>query len=128
LGNILSENAATQLAKIKINTSEELLANGLTPKQRKQLSQKTGLPLKQLTEWIQWCDLMRIKGVGPVMAKLFSAAGVATMAQMQGQKAGPLYKAIMAANQRAKITQNPPGEKNLENWIEQAKKLKVVVR
>ena len=128
LANILPQDAAEKLAKAGANTSDELLEKGATPAGRAKLVKATGLAAAQLLEWVRMCDLVRIKGVGPVMVRLLGAVGVRSVAQLRQRKADSLYKAVMKANDKAKITQNPPSEKHLEHWIDQAKKLKTVVR
>jgi predicted flap endonuclease-1-like 5' DNA nuclease len=128
LTNILPEDAAKKLAKEGIATSEDLLQKGTTPAARDKVAKATGIAPKQITEWVRMCDLLRIKGIGPVMTRLLGATGVTSIAQLRNRQAGRLYKDIMKANEKTKITENPPSEKHLENWIDQAKKLKIVVR
>ncbi len=128
LANILPKEAADKLAKEGISSTAELLEKGATPAGRAKLVKATGLAAKRVEEWIHLCDLVRIKGVGPVMTQLLHAAGVISVAQLRQRQAKSLYKAVMKANERAKITENPPSEMHLSHWIEQAKTLKVVLR
>jgi predicted flap endonuclease-1-like 5' DNA nuclease len=128
LAHILPQEAAEKLAKAGINTSDELLDRGATGAGRAKVVKATGLAAPQVLEWVRMCDLLRIKGIGPVMVRLLGAVGVRSVAQLRQRSADSLYKAVMKANDKAKITQNPPSEKHLEHWIEQAKKLKIVVR
>jgi predicted flap endonuclease-1-like 5' DNA nuclease len=128
LAHILPDAAAKKLAAVGAKTSDELLGKGATPAERAKLAKATAIGIKQLTEWVKMCDLLRIKGVGPVMVRLLGAAGVTSVAELRQRKGDSLYKAVIKANEKAKITQNPPSEKHLEHWIEQAKKLKIVVR
>ena len=128
LAHILPKEATDKLAKEGINSTEELLEKGATPAGRNKLVKATGLAAKQVNEWIHLCDLVRIKGVGPQMTKLLHAAGVTSVAQLRQRQANSLYKAVMKANEKEKITQNPPSEKHLEHWIDQAKTLKIVLR
>jgi predicted flap endonuclease-1-like 5' DNA nuclease len=126
--HILPDAAAKKLAAENVKTSDELLDKGATPAARAKLAKATAIDVKQLTEWVRMCDLLRIKGIGPVMVKLLGATGVTSVAQLRQRKSDALYKAVIKANDKSKITQNPPSEKHLEHWIEQAKKLKIVVR
>jgi predicted flap endonuclease-1-like 5' DNA nuclease len=128
LENILPKDPAEKLAKIGIKTSEELLEKGALPALRKKIAKDTGLDQKQITEWVHMCDLLRIKGVGPVMTKLLAAVKVTSVAELKKRKANALYEAVMKANEKVKVTENPPSEKHLEHWIEQAKALKIMVK
>jgi predicted flap endonuclease-1-like 5' DNA nuclease len=128
LAHILPKEAADKLATAGISSSDDLLDKGGKPADRAKVVKATGLAAARVLEWVRMCDLLRIKGVGPVMVRLLGAAGVTSVAQLRQRKADALYKDVMKANDRVKVTQNPPSEKHLEHWIEQAKKLKIVVR
>ena len=128
LEEILDKAAAQTLAKENIRTTDDLLQQGATLKQRKALAKTTALPLPKLDAWTKLSDLVRIKGVGPEMVRLLGAGKVKTVKDLQGQAAAKLHKALIAANTRTKITQKPPSEDQVANWIEQAKKLKIVLR
>lgn len=128
LEEILDKPAAEKLAKAKVESSDELLQRGAKAKDRQALARATKLPLKKLTEWVQMCDLLRIKGVGPEMVKLLNAGRVATVKQLRGSKVAPLFKRLMEANKKKKITQNPPTEEQLGAWIDHAKKLDLVLK
>lgn len=128
LAEILDKVAAEKLAQEKVQTSDELLQRGAKAKDRQALAKATKLPLKKLVEWINLCDLIRVKGVGPEMARLLNAGRVMTVKQLKGQKAAALYKRMMDANKKKKITENPPTEEQLTAWIEQAKKLELVLK
>lgn len=127
LRNILGDRDAAELAKKKILTTSELLKRGAEPKARQELARSTGIPLAKITAWTQMCDLLRIHGVGPQMAKLMASAKVHTVKQLRRQKPAPLAKRMLKANEKVKITEVPPNAEQLRNWIAQAKKLKVVL-
>ena len=107
LGHILPEDAAKKLAKAGVNSSDELLEQGATPAGRTKLAKASGLPAKQLLEWVRMSDLLRIKGVGPVMVKLLAAADVVSVAQLKQRVAKKLYDKVMAANEKATDHQEP---------------------
>ena len=127
LSNILGDQDAAELAKKQILTTSVLLQRGAKPKARKELAKSTGIPLVKITAWTQMCDLLRIHGVGPQMAKLMAAAKVLTIKQLRQQNPKLLAKRMQQANKKAKITQVPPNAEQLRNWIAQAKKLKIVL-
>jgi hypothetical protein len=128
LTEILKKEAAAKLAKQKVTTSDELLEKAAKAKDRQALAKATGFKPYQLLVWARMCDLLRIKGVGPEMVRLFKAGRILMVKQLRAQKAGPLHKRLMGVNKKKKITQNPPTEEQLETWIGEAKKLKLVLR
>lgn len=125
---ILEKSAADKLGEAEVKTSNDLLEKGASPKGLRALAKKTGLPVTQLASWVKMCDLLRLKGVGPEMVRLLNAAKVTTVKQLREQDPSKLHKAIMAANEKGKITEKPPEESQIVHWIGQAKKLKDVIR
>lgn len=128
LENILGDHDAAKLAKQRILTSAQLLKNGAKVAARKKLAKITGIVQARLTNMVQMCDLLRIKGVGPQMVKLLALAKVHTVKQLRKQKAAELARRLHLANKKAKITQTPPNAEQLKNWITQASKLKLVLK
>ena len=116
-----------KLKKANVTTTEELLTKAAKTKDRKALAKTTGLAAADLLALAKRCDLLRIKGVGSEMVLLFEAAGVKSTADLVKTDAAKLMTATTAANKTAKITEKPPTEPQLADWIEQAKKLPQVV-
>jgi hypothetical protein len=116
-----------KLRKASINTTEELLDKAAKAKDRKALAKASKLTPVELLDLARRCDLLRIKGVGSEMVLLFEAAGVKSTSELIKQEAAGLMSAVTAANSKAKITEKPPTEPQLADWIDQAKKLPQVV-
>jgi hypothetical protein len=116
-----------KLHKGQVETTEQLLDKGAKSKDRKALAKATGLKGPELLDLVRRCDLLRIKGVGSEMVLLLEAAGVKSTADLVSQEAGPLTAAMEAANKKAKISEKPPTEPQLADWIAQAKKLPQIV-
>ena len=116
-----------KLKKANVTTTEELLGKAAKTKDRKALAKTTGLPGADLLALAKRCDLLRIKGVGSEMVLLLEAAGVKSTSDLVKQDAAKLMDAVNSANKTAKITEKPPTEPQLADWIEQAKKLPQVV-
>jgi predicted flap endonuclease-1-like 5' DNA nuclease len=68
-------------------------------------------------------DLYRIKGVGSEYSDLLEAAGVDTIPELAQRKAANLFQKIVAVNAEKKLVRKLPVEKQVADWIEQAKKL-----
>jgi predicted RecB family nuclease len=116
-----------KLRKASVNTTEELLDKSAKAKDRKGLAKASKLTPAELLNLARRCDLLRIKGVGSEMVLLFEAAGVKSTSDLIKQEAPGLMTAVTAANKTAKITEKPPTEPQLADWIAQAKKLPQVV-
>ena len=108
-------------------TTEQLLDKAAKAKDRKALAKTSGLAAADLLALAKRCDLLRIKGVGSEMVLLFEAAGVKSTADLIKQDPPKLMGAVTDANKTAKITEKPPTEPQLADWIDQAKKLPQVV-
>lgn len=116
-----------KLRKASVNTTEELLDKSAKAKDRKALAKASKLTPAELLDLARRCDLLRIKGVGSEMVLLFEAAGVKSTSELVKQEAPGLMTAVTSANKTAKITEKPPTEPQLADWIAQAKKLPQVV-
>jgi predicted flap endonuclease-1-like 5' DNA nuclease len=116
-----------KLHKAGIETTEQLLDKAAKTKDRKALAKASGLKPAALLDLARRCDLLRIKGVGSEMVLLLEAAGVKTSADLAKQQAPGLMESVTNANKTAKITEKPPTEPQLADWIAQAQKLPQVL-
>ena len=112
-----------KLHKAGVETTEQLLDKAAKTKDRKALAKASGLKPAALLDLVRRCDLLRIKGVGSEMVLLLEAAGVKTTADLAKQQAPGLMGSITTANQAKKITEKPPTEPQVGDWIAQAQKL-----
>ncbi len=114
---------AKKLVDIGIETTDDLLEAGSTPKGREDLATKTGISEKLVLEWVDLADLFRINGIGEEYSDLLEEAGVDTVVELSRRVPENLHTKINGVNQEKKIVQRPPSLKEIEEWIEQAKKL-----
>jgi predicted flap endonuclease-1-like 5' DNA nuclease len=124
---LLTGTQVEHLHKASVNTTEELLDKAAKTKDRKALAKASGLTAAELLSLAKRCDVLRIKGVGSEMVLLLEAAGVRSTAELAKQTAPALMTALTNANKAAKITEKPPTEPQVADWIEQAKKLPQVL-
>ncbi len=106
-----------------VKTVEKLLEVGCSAKGREELAAKTGIPHKQIMEWVNLADLMRIKGVGEEYSDLLEEAGVDTVAELANRKADNLHPKLVETNKEKKLVRQLPGLKQVQAWVEEAKKL-----
>jgi predicted flap endonuclease-1-like 5' DNA nuclease len=119
---------AQKLTAAGVATTDALLEQGGSAAGRDRLSEATGISEKQLLEWVNHADLMRINGVGSEYADLLEAAGVDSCAELARRNAANLattFQELDAA--RPNWIRQIPGEKTIAGWIEQAASLARVV-
>ena len=106
-----------------IATTEKLLEVGGTPKGRKELAEKAGIDETLILEWVNLADLFRIKGVGSEYSDLLEEAGVDTVVELAKRVPKNLIKKMVEINTTKKLVRKMPVEKQVADWVEQAKKL-----
>ena len=120
--------AAARLKSARIRSTARLLDAAATLKGRKALADKTGLHPKNLLCWANMADRMRIKGVGEDYALLLEAAGVDTVRELKYRNPRNLAKAMTEANSKRKLgVRLLPSEATIERWIDQAKRLQLMI-
>src|SRR5471030_2725418 len=115
--------AASKLKKLGIRTTEALLEAAHTVKGRRELSAKTGISEQQLLEWANFCDYMRIPGMGKAKTGLLRAAGVTTVRELALRNPSRLAQNMKEVNIKRKLVRVLPSEKSVEQLIAKARKL-----
>jgi len=119
---------AAKLADAGVTTTEALLERGAKPGGRQDLEEATGIGHKQILEWVNHVDLMRIKGVGSEYSDLLEAAGVDSPAELAQRNAANLATTVAeVVAARPGIVRRVPTENELSDWISQSKGLPKVV-
>jgi len=114
---------AEKLQAAGVKTTDILLEKGASPQGRKALEEQTGISHGLILEWVNHVDLYRIKGVASEYSDLLEEAGVDTVVEMGHRVAANLYQKMMEVNAEKKLVRRLPTEKQVADWIEQAKKL-----
>jgi predicted flap endonuclease-1-like 5' DNA nuclease len=118
---------ATKLRKARVRTTEALLKLGATKRGRRQLADTTGIPERQILEWVNRADLMRIKGVGEEYSDLLEASGVDTVKELRRRNAANLLTAMIEINRKKDLVRRLPTEAMVQRWVDHAKDLDPVV-
>ena len=118
---------AGKLKEAGIDTTEDLLEQGASPKDRKALEEKTGISGKLLLEWLNHADLFRIKGISEEYSDLLEEAGVDTVPELAQRDPSNLYDKIVAANAEKQVVRRLPGKGQVADWVEQAKNLDRII-
>ena len=88
---------------------------------RKDIAEKTGISEKNILEWTNLADLMRINGVGKQFAELMEASGVDTVKELRNRNAANLAEKCAEVNGEKKLCRSNPSESQCQDWIDQAK-------
>jgi predicted flap endonuclease-1-like 5' DNA nuclease len=123
----IGEIYAQKLQEAGIGTTQALLQKGASPQGREEIAEKTDISEKLILEWVNHVDLFRIKGVGEEYSDLLEEAGVDTVPELAQRNAENLYQKLVAVNQEKKLVRQLPGQAQVSDWIEQAKRLPRVI-
>ena len=119
----IDQRDATKLRKAGVRTSKGLIEAAAGRKYRSDLSSITGIDQRDLQQWVNHSDLLRVKGVGAEYAELLVAAGVDTLRDLRRRNATALLAKIIGLNGDARVVQRLPTEAMVEGWIEAARDL-----
>ena len=118
---------AEKLKAIGISTTNKLLKMGSTPKGREELTEKSGISKDLLLEWINLCDLFRIKGVAEEYSDLLEEAGVDTVPELAQRNANNLHAKLVEVNEMKKLVRQLPSQRQVADWVMQAKELPRII-
>lgn len=119
---------ATKLRKAGIRTTEALLKRGATRKGRKEIAASTGISERQILEWVNRADLMRVKGIGSEYSDLLEAAGVDTVKELRRRSPRSLTNKMIEVNDAKRLVRRLPTEAMVAGWVERAGSLEPVVK
>lgn len=119
IGPVMGE----KFREVGITDTDILLQNVLTPKQRKELAEKTDISPKLILRFANMVDLYRINGVGSEYSELLEAAGVDTVPELAQRNAANLTKAMEEVSEEKNLTRRVPSETEVAKWIAHAKEL-----
>jgi predicted flap endonuclease-1-like 5' DNA nuclease len=119
---------AGKLRAAGVATTFALLEKGADARGRRSLATATKIPQKTIDGWVKMADLMRIKGIGPDVARLLTAVGVATVVELQKADAQKTADSVAKIAAAQKLSENPPSPEHLQAWIAQAKNLPIVLK
>jgi len=116
-----------KLASIGIRNVKQMLEAGKTRANRQNLSEKTGIPLEPILEYVKLSDLARIPGIKGIRARLYFDAGVDTIEKMAEWNPRELREMLTEFVERTGFDGIAPLPKEAEFSVEKAKKLLKIV-
>jgi predicted flap endonuclease-1-like 5' DNA nuclease len=105
-----------KLGEVGIKFTKELLAAVGTPKDRDELSKKTGISKDLILKWANHCDLMRIPGLGSVEADILENIGVDTVPELAQRKPENFHAAVEEYVKKTKGRWCPDLE-TIHKWV-----------
>jgi predicted flap endonuclease-1-like 5' DNA nuclease len=117
----IGKTYAEKFKNADVQTTDDLLAKGGTPKGREELAASTGLTENQILEWVNRADLHRISGIGSEYADLLETAGVDSVAELAQRNAENLADKLRAVNEVKQKVRSMPGIEHIGEWILQAR-------
>lgn len=118
---------AQKLNDAGLQTTEDLLEAGKTPKGRDELAEKTDISGKLILEWTNLADLFRIKGIGEEYSDLLEEAGVDTVPELAQRNAENLHAKLAEVNAEKSLVRRLPAASQVADWVAQAKALPRVI-
>ena len=118
---------AQKLLEVGIKTTEELLEQGKSRKDREELAEKTGISSLLVLKWVNMSDLMRIRGVGEEYSELLEKAGVDTVKELRTRNPKNLLAAMVQADEIHKLVRRLPDLSEVESWVKEAKELEPIM-
>lgn len=119
---------AEKLAKAGLKSTEGLLKAGSTPQGRKKLAESADISETLILEWVNLADLFRIKGIGEEYSDLLEEAGVDTVPELATRNAQNLVAKLQEVNSAKKLVRKLPVLSQVEDWVQQAKKMPRVIQ
>lgn len=123
----VGEVMATKLKAVGISSTRQLLKACGDRSGREKVAESAGIDYPRLLRFVNHADLMRIRGIGGQFAEALEASGVDSVPELARRNPSNLAEAIRAVNTERRLIRRVPSSKEIERWVEQAKKLKRVV-
>lgn len=119
----IGPSSATKLRAAGVTSTQHLFRLCCDRSGRAEIATRSGIAEKQILEWVNHIDLMRIRGVGSEYADLLEAAGVDSVPELCQRNSANLHAALVAANAEKRLVRQLPSEKQVADWCAQAKQL-----
>lgn len=111
------------LEKVGLANVDDLLS--LDKDGMKDLASKAKISEKLIDKWAEHADLMRIGGVGPEYADVLNQIGIDSVKEFaQRNPKNTLDRIMDLDKEKPDVFRKPPTLKTVEEWIEEAKKIK----
>jgi hypothetical protein len=118
---------ANKLRAIGITAPLLLLRKGSTREGRESIEAGSGIPAMQILQWVNYIDLLRIKGLSADDARMLKIAGVELTVKLATRKPDVLHKKLVSSSKLTYTSYKPPCLEQVSDWISQANRLPVII-
>jgi hypothetical protein len=122
--NLIEPEYREKLAEMDLHTVDDLFQRLKEPEGRRELREKLGISHEQISDWVKWSQLIRLKGLGIENFLLLKAIGVDDVQTLAQQEPLSLYEELHRANSYHRITSQPFDVAKVKVWIRAARKTK----
>ena len=119
----ISPDTVSKLEKIGIKDTFGLFDKIITPKSRKELSNKSGITDLEIMELTKLTDLSRIKWVGAMFARVLFESGFDTVEKVSKANHEDLYKRITQLNKERNLYKGNIGVNDMKLCVNAAKEV-----
>jgi hypothetical protein len=117
----------TKLEADYIENVDQMLDKGRTPTLRQALSERTGIPLKNILEFVKLSDLARLGAVRSVRARLYHDAGLSPE-KIASWEPDALHAMLVEWVEETGFDGIPPFPKEVQNLVADARSLPPLVQ
>ena len=111
-----------KLTEMELHTVDELFQRIEKPEGHKELVEKMGISDDQISDWLKWSQLIRLKGLGIENFLLLEKLGIDDVKTLARQEPFKLYEELVRLNKHHRITSQPLDVAKVKVWIRAAKK------
>jgi predicted flap endonuclease-1-like 5' DNA nuclease len=119
----ISSEQAEKLKGRGLQTTDDLLKAGATPKGRAEMAAVTAISQNLILRWVNMADLYRIRGVGEQYSDLLEASGVDTVPELAKRSPTNLLTKMTQVNEQKQLVHRVPTEEQVAAWIAEARTL-----
>jgi nucleotidyltransferase/DNA polymerase involved in DNA repair len=111
----------------RITTCDQLLAAAGRFEDREALARAARLAPELLCELVQLADMARVSGIGAVFGLMLEELGIEDVEGLATRDPGQLHQQLREYNQRERLARRSPTPEEVADWVEQARRLPVLV-
>jgi hypothetical protein len=123
----INQEYIAKLGALYIENTDQMLEAGRTPRLRQELSERTGIPLESILEFVKLADLTRLGAVRSVRARLYHDAGL-TPEIIATWEADELRAMLVEWVQNTGFDGIAPLPKEVQHLVKDARKLPSLVQ
>lgn len=106
-----------------VGSVEALIERGRTRSDRSKLAEATEIPEREILQWVNRADLMRLKGVGSEYSDLLEATGIDSCLELSHRVPDHLHDKMDETNRTERLVRRIPTASEVERWIVEAKSM-----